>query len=62
MELLGDLGHEESRFFPFGDSVSLGVRLLHVWARRTICSEIILEAPDRTLGDEAQVKARSIWS
>ena len=24
MELLGDLGHEESRFFLFGDSVSVG--------------------------------------
>jgi hypothetical protein len=22
MELLGDVGHEESHFFPFGDSVS----------------------------------------
>ena len=28
-----------------------------VCARRTIGSEIILDAPDRTLGDEAQVKA-----
>ena len=24
MELLGDVGHLESRFFPFGDSVSFG--------------------------------------
>jgi hypothetical protein len=24
MELLGDVGHVESRFFPFGDSVSVG--------------------------------------
>ena len=29
MELLGDLGHVESRFFPFGDSVSVGARLVH---------------------------------
>ena len=29
-----------------------------VCARRTIGSEIILDAADRTLGDEAQVKAR----
>ena len=28
-----------------------------VCARRTIGSEIILDAPDHTLGDEAQVKA-----
>ena len=33
-----------------------------VWARCTIGSEIILDAPDRTLGDEAQVKARPIWN
>ena len=32
-----------------------------VCAGRTIGSEIILDAPDRTLGDEAQVKARSVW-
>ena len=25
-ELLGDVGHVESRFFPFGDSVSIGAR------------------------------------
>ena len=26
MELLGDVGHMESYFFPFGDSVSVGAR------------------------------------
>ena len=26
MELLGDAGYVESRFFPFGDSVSVGAR------------------------------------
>jgi hypothetical protein len=26
MELLGELGHVESRFGPFGDSVSVGAR------------------------------------
>jgi hypothetical protein len=26
MELLGDLGHVEPRFGPFGDSVSVGAR------------------------------------
>ena len=25
-ELLGDVGHVESRFFPFGDIVSVGAR------------------------------------
>ena len=29
MELLGDLGHVESRFFLFGDSVSVDARLVH---------------------------------
>ena len=26
MELLGDVGHVESRFFPFGDCVGVGAR------------------------------------
>ena len=26
MELLGDMGHVESHFFPFGDSASVGAR------------------------------------
>ena len=60
MELLGDVGHMESLFFPFGDSVSVGARLLHgletmlvsaqdrctVCAKRAIGLEIILDAPD----------------
>ena len=29
MELLGDMGHVESHFFLFGDSVSVGARLTH---------------------------------
>jgi len=29
MELLGDLGHVESHFFSFGDSVSVGARKVH---------------------------------
>jgi hypothetical protein len=29
MELLGDVGHVESHFGPFGDSVSLGARWVH---------------------------------
>ena len=39
--------------------VSVQDRLM-VYARRTIGSEIIFEAPDHTLGDEAQVKASSV--
>ena len=29
MELLGDVGHVESRFGPVGDSVSVGARQVH---------------------------------
>jgi hypothetical protein len=29
MELLGDVGHVESHFGPFGDSVSVGARYVH---------------------------------
>jgi hypothetical protein len=29
MELLGDEGHVDSHFGPFGDSVSVGARLVH---------------------------------
>jgi hypothetical protein len=29
MEILGDVGHLESRFPPFGDSVSVGARWVH---------------------------------
>jgi cytochrome b len=29
MDLLGDVGHVESRFSPFGESVSVGARWVH---------------------------------
>jgi hypothetical protein len=29
MELLGDVGHVESHMFLFGDTVSVGARLVH---------------------------------
>ena len=61
MELLGDVGHaslSSSRFETV--LVSVQDRCM-VCARRTIGLEIVLDAPDRTLGDEAQVKARSVW-
>jgi hypothetical protein len=44
MELLGDLGHVESSFGPFGDSVSVGARWCTVCTKRTIGLEIILDA------------------
>ena len=48
MELLGDMGHVESHFFPFGDSVSVGQDRCTFWAKRTIGLEIALDAPDGT--------------
>jgi hypothetical protein len=29
MQLLGDLGHVESCFYPFGDSANFDARLVH---------------------------------
>ena len=59
MELVGDVGHLESRFFMFGDkwklvSVLLDIVLILTQDRSTVCvkrtigSEIVLDAPDRT--------------
>jgi hypothetical protein len=57
MELLGDVSRVESHFFLFGNSVSVMKGRCMVCAKRTISSEIILDAPDGTLRWEAQVKA-----
>ena len=61
MELVGDVGHVESCFFPFGDSVSgkwklvlvlseIGLILTEdrcmVCVERTIGTQIILDTPD----------------
>jgi hypothetical protein len=48
MELLGDVVHVESRFGPFGNSASVVQDRCTVCIKRTIGSEIILEAPDDT--------------
>ena len=48
MVLLGDKGLVEARFSLFGDSVSLNGRYCTVCAKRTIGSEIILDAFDGT--------------
>ena len=45
MDLLGGVGHVESRFSPFGDSVSVGARFAPFG---TVVSEIILDASDGT--------------
>ena len=45
MELLGDVGHVEPHFFPYGDSVSVQDSCT-VCAKRIVSSEIILDALD----------------
>ena len=58
MELLGDLGHVESHFFPFGDSVSVGARKVH-GLRQTYhrLRKSFWTQPMVLVGDEAQVDA-----
>ena len=48
MELLGDFDHVESKVGLFGDSVVSVQDRCTVCAKRTIGSEIILNAPDGT--------------
>ena len=48
MEFLGDMGHVESHFGPFGDSASIGARYAHGLRQTYQGSEIILDAPDGT--------------
>ena len=45
IELLGDVGRVESRFSPFGDSVSVGAWFAPFG---TVVSEIILDASNGT--------------
>jgi hypothetical protein len=48
MELLGDVGHVESLYGPFGESVSVVQYSYMVCCNHTIGSENILDAPDGT--------------
>ena len=56
---LVDVGHMESLFFPFGDSVSVGARLVHALCqtyqrlRKSFWTHSMVPR-----GDEAQVEAR----
>ena len=50
------MGHDESRFDPFGDSVSVGARLVHGLRQTYHGSKIILVLQMVLLGDEAQVE------
>ena len=49
------MGHVESCFGQFGDSVSAVQDRCTVGAKCTIGSEIVSDAPDGTQGDKAQV-------
>ena len=48
MELLGDMGHVESCFGLFGIMLVLVQDRCMVCAKRTVGSEILLDAPDGT--------------
>ena len=48
MDLLGDVGHVESRFDPFGDSVSVAARQVQGLCQTNHGSEIVLDAPNGT--------------
>jgi hypothetical protein len=48
MELLGDVGHVESPFGPFGVVLVLVHDRCTVCAKRTLGSEIVLDNPDGT--------------
>ena len=48
MVLLRDEAHVEDHFGPLGDSANLDADGCTVCAKRTIGSEIILDAPDGT--------------
>jgi hypothetical protein len=48
IEHLGDVGHVESHFGPFRDSVSIGVTSVHGLRQTYVGSEIVLNAPDGT--------------
>ena len=56
MELLGDVGHLDSRFFLFGDSVSVGARLTHPMELHGDVGH--LESRFFSFGDSVSVGAR----
>ena len=60
MVLLGDEAQLEARFGPFGDVLILTQDWFTVCTKRTIDSEIILDAPDELLGDVGHVESHFI--
>ena len=59
MELIGDVGHVESHFFPFGDSVSVSAKRFMVCPALDVPSahKSFWTHPMLTLGYKAQVEA-----
>ena len=58
MELLGDVGHVEVRFGPFGDSVSVSEDKCTICAKHTMAQKSFWTHQKVLLGDEAQTEAR----
>ena len=59
MELLGDVGHFNSSFGPFGDGVSVGAKFVARLAPNIpLAQESFWTHPMVLLGDEAQLDAR----
>ena len=57
MELLGDMGHVESHFRPFGDSVSVGCQIGSWFVPNVpLAQKSFWTHPMVLLGDEAQVE------
>jgi hypothetical protein len=48
MALQGYEAQVEAHFSPFGDSANLDTNRCTIWAKRSMASEIILDAPDGT--------------
>ena len=63
VELLGDVGHVESCFGPFGDRGSVGARYVHGLNQMYHRFKIILQAPDGTprLRGSCRILFLSIW-
>ena len=55
MELLGDMGHVESHFFPFGDSVSVGA---YFAPNVPSAQKSLWTDPMELLGDVGHVESR----
>jgi hypothetical protein len=63
MELLGDVGPVESHFNPFGNSVSVGARLVHGLRQTCHWLRIILDVAEGTPWSRGSSGSsfRSVW-